>query len=66
MSTAFANPIQGGGFLIQTSTPENTFTPEDFNEEHLMIADMCKDFLNKEVIPNLIAIDQQQAGLMPS
>lgn len=66
MSTAFANPIQGGGFLIQTSTPENTFTPEDFNEEHLMIADMCKDFLKKEVIPNLIAIDQQQAGLMPS
>lgn len=66
MSTAFANPIQGGGFLIQTSTPENTFTPEDFNEEHLMIADMCKDFLNKEVIPNLIAIDQQQSGLMPS
>lgn len=66
MSTAFANPIQGGGFLIQTSTPENTFTPEDFNEEHLMIADMCKEFLNKEVIPNLIAIDQHQAGLMPS
>ncbi len=31
-----------------------------------MIADMCNEFLDKEVLPHLVAIDQQQEGLMPS
>ncbi len=65
METQTNVAIQGGGFLIQNSTPENTFTPEDFNEEQRMIADMCNEFLEKEVLPHLVAIDQQQAGLMP-
>ena len=58
--------IQGGGFLIQTSTPEQTFTPEDFNEEQHMIIQMCNEFLDKDVLPYLIEIDQQKEGLMPS
>ncbi|NDC41207.1 MAG: acyl-CoA dehydrogenase [Chitinophagia bacterium] len=66
MASATQASIQGGGFLIAPSLPENTFTPEDFNEEHHMIADACHEFLAKEVIPNLVAIDQQQEGLMPS
>lgn len=63
---AVSTTIQGGGFLIQASTPQQTFTPEDFNDEHRMIADMCNEFLDKEVLPHLVAIDQQQEGLMPS
>lgn len=59
------NIPHGGGFLIQTSTPESTFTPEDFTEEQEMIAEMCDDFLEKEVIPKLIEIDRQEEGLMP-
>jgi len=58
--------IQGGGFLIQPSTPEQTFTPEDFNEEQHMIIQMCNEFLDKDVLPYLIEIDQQKEGLMPS
>jgi alkylation response protein AidB-like acyl-CoA dehydrogenase len=58
--------IQGGGFLIQPSTPEQTFTPEDFNEEQHMIIQMCNEFLDKDVLPHLIEIDQQKEGLMPS
>lgn len=58
--------LQGGGFLIQTSTPANTFTPEDFNEEQKMIAQTCAEFLDKEVLPHLLEIDQQKEGLMPS
>ena len=57
--------IYGGGFLIQPSTPETTFTPEDFNEEQHMIHDMCVEFLDKEVLPFLVEIDHQKAGLMP-
>lgn len=58
--------IQGGGFLINASTPEDTFTPEDFSEEQQLIEQTCSDFLEKEVLPKLIAIDNQEAGLMPS
>jgi Acyl-CoA dehydrogenases len=57
---------QGGGFLIQPSDPANTFTPEDFNEEQHMIAQTCKEFLDKEVLPHIIEIDQQKEGLMPT
>lgn len=56
--------IQGGGFLINASTPEGTFTPEDFSEEQKLIEQTCSDFLDKEVLPKIIAIDNQEEGLM--
>ncbi len=61
-----SSSITGGGFLIQASTPDNTFTPEDLNEEQHMIIDMCNEFLEKEVLPNLVAIDERKEGLMQS
>lgn len=63
---AQATRIQGGGFLIHPSTPDNTFTPEDFTEEQHMIVQMCDEFLDKEVLPYIDAIDKQQEGLMPA
>ena len=65
-ATATKSAITGGAFLVQSSTPEQTFTPEDFTEEQHMIADMANDFLDKEVMPHLVEIDQQMEGLMPS
>lgn len=58
--------IHGGSFLIQQPDPQQTFTPEDFNEEQHMIIQMCDEFLQKEVLPHLVEIDQQKEGLMPS
>ncbi len=58
--------LQGGAFLIQPATADGTFTPEDFNEEQKMIAQTCAEFLDKEVIPHILEIDQQKEGLMPS
>lgn len=58
--------ITGGGFLINLPDWKNTFIPEDFNEEEKMIAQMCDDFLDKEVLPYITQIDQQKEGLMPS
>jgi alkylation response protein AidB-like acyl-CoA dehydrogenase len=58
--------IQGGGFLVQPSGPQETYTPEDFNDEQRMIIDMCNDFLDKEVLPFLVDIDARKEGLMPS
>jgi alkylation response protein AidB-like acyl-CoA dehydrogenase len=65
MEANTTSAIGGGAFLIQPSSPEATFTPEDFTEEQRAIAHMCADFLAKEVMPNLAAIDAQEEGLMP-
>jgi len=66
METQTKNILVGGNFLIQPATPDNTFTPEDFTEEQQMIQAMCRDFLDKEVIPHLDALDKHEPGLMPS
>jgi alkylation response protein AidB-like acyl-CoA dehydrogenase len=43
--------IVGGSFLIEERTPEEVFTPEDFTEEHRMIADAARQFMDGEVRP---------------
>jgi alkylation response protein AidB-like acyl-CoA dehydrogenase len=43
--------IKGGAFLIEERAPEEIFTPEDFTEEHRMIADTTREFMDKEVLP---------------
>lgn len=43
--------IKGGEFLIQETNPAAAFTPEEYNEEQLMLRSSMRDFLNKEVEP---------------
>lgn len=57
--------MQGGNFITNETAAGSIFSPEDFNEEQRMIADMCQEFLDKEVIPNLDRIDAMEEGLMP-
>ncbi len=57
---------RGGEFLIKETQPEDIFIPEEWNEEQLMIAQTCKDFLEAEVYPYLDRIDAQEEGLMQS
>ncbi|HKP46076.1 MAG TPA: acyl-CoA dehydrogenase family protein [Pyrinomonadaceae bacterium] len=45
--------VKGGAFLIEERTPEEIFTPEDFTEEHNMIADTTRQFIDNEVIPRI-------------
>ncbi|MFN4854983.1 MAG: acyl-CoA dehydrogenase family protein [Bacteroidota bacterium] len=59
-----STPIKGGEFLIRESSCESVFTPEDWNEEQLMIAQTCREFLEQEVFPRLNEIDAQKEGLM--
>lgn len=61
-----SSTIKGGEFLIRETNPNDVFIPEQWNEEQLMIADTCRDFLKREVWPNLNRIDSQEDGLMPS
>lgn len=37
--------LRGGEFIIKETSYTEVFTPEDFTEEHLMVRQMCKDFI---------------------
>jgi alkylation response protein AidB-like acyl-CoA dehydrogenase len=65
-TTATTTPLKGGEWLIKESTASEIFTPEDFNEEQLMVKEMCLQFLNSEVLPIVDRIDKMEPGLMPS
>lgn len=56
--------IKGGEFLIKETAANDVFIPEQWNEEQLMIAQTCNDFLAQHVWPNLDRIDSQEEGLM--
>jgi len=58
--------VQGGGFLLQETEPEAVFSPEDFTEEHRMIAQTASDFVDKEVMPKANEIDEMKEGLTVS
>ena len=49
--------LKGGEFLIKDSTADQIFIREEFNEEQMMIADTCRDFLKTEIWPILDEID---------
>jgi alkylation response protein AidB-like acyl-CoA dehydrogenase len=66
MEVSAQKTIQGGSFLVQQPDTANIFTPEDFTEEQRMIEQTCDEFLDKEVIPHILEIDQQKEGLMPA
>jgi alkylation response protein AidB-like acyl-CoA dehydrogenase len=68
MSTTTANQteIKGGEWLIRESTPAGTFIPENFQEEQMMVKEMCASFLDTEVLPLIDRIDKLEPGLMPS
>ena len=55
--------IVGGGFLIEERTPEEVFTPEDFTEEHRMIADTARQFMDGEVRPRLDDLEKKDWNL---
>ncbi|HET9826010.1 MAG TPA: acyl-CoA dehydrogenase family protein [Chitinophagaceae bacterium] len=58
--------MKGGEWLIKESSAFDTFIPENFSEEQLMIRDMCNQFLDTEVVPLLDRIDALEPGLMRS
>ncbi len=49
---------KGGSFLIEETKPEEIFTPEDFTEQHRMIADTTREFVDKEVMPNVDKLEE--------
>ena len=61
-----ATPAQrktGGIFLIEETNPQEVFTPEDFSDQHRLIAQTAEDFANQEIMPNSARIEQKDFAL---
>src|SRR5437867_11715242 len=58
--------IKGGSFLIEERTPSEIFTPEDFNEEHRMIAETTRPFMDAEVLPRIDELENKDWNLARS
>ena len=44
-----SDKTRGGQFIVKETKCEDIFTPEDFNEEQLMMKDSVKEFVDKEL-----------------
>jgi hypothetical protein len=58
--------VKGGSFLMEATSPEEVFTPEDFGEEQILIAKAVTDFVVGEVHPVIEEIEQKKEGLLVS
>src|SRR6478735_8193973 len=63
MTTALST-LRGGEFLLQPSDPSSVFTPEQRTEEHRMIGDTVRDFVNNEVLPLQDRLEQKDWALV--
>src|SRR6266581_2014225 len=55
----------GGNFLLAETDPSLVFTPEDLSAEQRLMAQTAEKFMDKDVLPNLEALEHQEAGLTP-
>ena len=55
--------LNGGSFIVQDSTIETTFIPEQLGEEALMVKSMIEDFIKNDIEPNRVALEKQKEGL---
>ena len=55
----------GGNFLLTETDPGLVFTAEDLSSEQRLMAQTAEKFMEKEVMPNLEALEHQQEGLTP-
>ncbi len=54
---------RGGSFLIERTTAEEVFTPEDFSAEQLLYAKTARDFIENEVLPRNEEIEAKNLEL---
>ncbi len=54
---------RGGQFLVKETKCEDIFTPEDFNEDQIMMRDSVKEFVDKEIWPNKSRFENKDYAL---
>ncbi len=63
-STVPTAKISGGSFLIKDCEPESVFTPEDFTEQHNLIAQTAEEFAINEIVPNIEKMEHKDFPLL--
>ncbi|HWY55044.1 MAG TPA: acyl-CoA dehydrogenase family protein [Terriglobales bacterium] len=66
MATTTAVPqarISGGSFLLEDRKPNDVFTPEDFTEQHLLIAQTAEEFAVNEIVPNIEKMEHKDFSI---
>jgi len=58
-----ADILRGGQFLVKETKCEDIFTPEDFNEEQVMMRDSVIEFVDKELWPNKERFEKKDYAL---
>ena len=53
----------GGSFLIEQRLPDEVFTPEDFTEQQLLIAQTAEEFAINEIVPNIEKMEQKDFAI---
>ncbi|MDT0647299.1 acyl-CoA dehydrogenase family protein [Zunongwangia sp. F260] len=55
--------LRGGQFLVKETSCEDVFTPEDFNDEQIMMRDSVKEFVEREIWPNKEEFEKKNYNL---
>ena len=55
----------GGNFLLTETDPGHVFTPEDLTSDQRLMAQTAEKFMDKEVMPNVEALEHQKDGIGP-
>jgi len=63
-TTAPAALHRGGAFLTTTSRPEDIFTPADLSDDQRLIGQTAEEFVAKEVMPEIPAMEAHKEGVM--
>src|SRR6266446_4862881 len=54
--------LTGGNFLLAETDPSLVLIPEDLSAEQRLMAETAAKFMEKDVLPNLEALEHQQDG----
>ncbi|MFX3625170.1 MAG: acyl-CoA dehydrogenase family protein [Ectobacillus sp.] len=60
MKKTIGETVKGGSFLIDEITIDQVFTPEDYTDEHKLIAKTTEDFIVNEVLPELEYLENHE------
>jgi alkylation response protein AidB-like acyl-CoA dehydrogenase len=58
--------LRGGQFLVKETSCENIFTPEDFNEDQLMMKEAVTEFVDREIWAKKAQFEQKDYALTES
>ncbi|MFH4967338.1 acyl-CoA dehydrogenase family protein [Gaetbulibacter sp. M240] len=66
METTEKDILRGGQFLVKETKCEDVFTPEDFNEDQLMMKEAVTEFVDREIWPKKPEFEKKDYALTES